>query len=90
MSERCTAFPAGLWLIRSEVYAMADVIPFEDAERAAAREQARLARQLRQLAEQIEALLPWQCREALPVAAGGLEEIRMRLRPWLGERDKTS
>lgn len=69
----------------TEVYPMtADVIPFDEFERKAAQQLGSTVAALRTLADRLEQLPDWQLREALPIAAWGLEELNARLAPWIG------
>jgi hypothetical protein len=70
-------------LTGSEVRPMADVIPLDEFERKAQREHARVVSALRDLADRLEGLPEFKIREALPIAAWGVEELSRRLRPWL-------
>ncbi len=58
---------------------VADVIPLDEFERKAAREHERVVQSLLDLADRIEAMPEANLREALPIAAGGVDELVRRL-----------
>lgn len=62
---------------------MSDPVRLNRVEHSARREQTRVVSAVHELADRIDRLSQTSLREALPIAAWGVEEVSRRLRPWL-------
>ncbi len=67
---------------------MTEVIPIREPERSVQRERERVVRAFRELAEQLDAAPARVLRDALPIAAWGVDELAHRLAPWLRQRGR--